>query len=141
MLFIGLILGVIILWAILKPKKENVKPDEEIQEEIEEEPCAELKKLAVLYKGKYLASGEVVEVPYNIPVTFEVQGFDITGTKAACINGNQVMWLKSCPVTHWANPTGLVNNVLVNNNTKNTPRDVWVKYSNGVSFAWKVMVV
>ena len=141
MLYIGLILGIIVLWLILKPKKENIVLDEEVQEEDDEKPCVELRKLAVLYKGKYLVNQEIVKVPYNTSVVFEVQGFDITGTKEACIDGNQVIWLKSCPCTHWTNPSGLVNSVLVDNNTKNLAREVRVKYSNGVAFAWKVEVV
>lgn len=106
-----------------------------------EEPCAVLKKLYVLYEGRFLASGEVVKVPYNKSVKFAVKGFDITGTKEACINGSEVMWLKSCGCTHWEYSDGLTNSVLVNSQVKNIARNVWVKYTNGVTFVWKVMVV
>jgi len=132
-----IVIGILVLVFATKGEKEECPECEEP----EEEPCAELKKLAILYKGKYLVSQEVVEVSYNTPVVFEVQGFDVTGTKEACIDGNQVMWLKGCDVVHWTNSNGLVNSVLVNDNTKDTPREVWVKYSNGLTFIWKVKVV
>ena len=115
LLIIGLCAITFVLVMLLKGgKKEeeciNCEPVEE-----PEEPCAVLKKLAVLYAGRFLASGEIVEVPYNQNVKFEVKGFDITGTKEACINGSEVLWLKSCDVVHWEYPDGLTNNVLVSN--------------------------
>jgi hypothetical protein len=140
-----LIIAAIVIIALclvmfLKGGKEeeciDCKPDE-----VKPEPCAELKKLNVLYAGRFLAFGEIVEVPYNQSVSFEVKGFDVTGTKEACINGSEIMWLKSCECTHWEYPDGLTNSVLVNNQTKNMAREVWVRYSNGLGFSWKVKVV
>lgn len=141
MLIISLVIAAIILWILLKPKKkeevcDNCEPDEEeLCEEIE------LKKLAVIYQGKYLTSQEIVKIPYNTSVTFTVEGFDITGTKEVCIQGNQIMWLKSCPSVHWINNDGRINSVYISNKTKNIAREVWVKYSNGITFSWKVEVV
>ena len=59
---------------------------------IEPIPCAELAQLQIIYEGRYLMQGEVVEIPYNEKVLFEVQGFDITGTLDACIDGSQITW-------------------------------------------------
>lgn len=140
MLFIiGVVAIAFVLVMLLKGnKKEEVCDTCEPKEEI---PCAVLKKLQVLYAGRFLTSGEVVEVPYNKNVGFEAKGFDITGTKEACINGSEVMWLKSCECTHWEYPDGLTNNVLVNSQAKNVARNVWIKYTNGITFSWKVKVV
>ena len=50
-------------------------------------PCAELAQLGVIYDGRVLEQGEVVQIPYNTKVSFTVQGFDITGTLDACLDG------------------------------------------------------
>ena len=34
-------------------------------------PCAELAQLGVIYNGKYLMQGEVIEIPYNEKVMLE----------------------------------------------------------------------
>ena len=133
----GLIMVALIMWIILKPKKENVKPDEEI----EEETCEELKKLAVYYNGKALSSREIVKIGNNVKVEFRVAGYDITGTKDACIKGEDVFWGKSCPCTFWEDLDGLTNKVWTNNQTLNTPRNVWVKHKTGLIFNWRVEVV
>jgi hypothetical protein len=139
---IGIVAIVFVLVMLLKgDKKEVCDTCEPVEPVNPEKPCVVLKKLFVLYKGRFLVSGEVVEVPYNQNIKFEVKGFDITGTKEACINGSEVMWLKSCEPVQWEYPDGLTNNVLVNNKTVNVARNVWVKYSNGITFSWKVKVV
>jgi len=104
-------------------------------------PCAELAQLGVIYDGRYLVSGEVVEIPYNEKVMFEVKGLDITGTLDACLDGGEISWGNSCPCTHWGIPVGVSNAVYVNNSTLNFPRDVWVHHFNGLSFGWKIEVV
>ena len=104
-------------------------------------PCADLAKLQVIYEGRYLVSGEVIEIPNNTKVLFEVQGFDITGTLDACIDGSQISWENSCPVTHWDTPVGNTNMVWTNNSTLNIQRNVWVRHSSGISFGWKVEVI
>lgn len=133
------IIGIVIIVLVFatKGKKEEC-PECEVPEE---EPCAELKKLAVYYNGKALNQSEVVKVPYNTKVEFKAVGLDITGTKDACINGSDIVWDKSCSCTYWETPTGVVNKVRVNNKTLNTKREVWIKHKNGVTFAWKVEVV
>ena len=107
---------------------------------IEPVPCAELAKLKVIYEGRYLVQGEVVEIPYNTKVLFEVQGVDITGTLDACIDGSQITWGASCPVTHWDIPVGVTNMVWTNNSTLNIQRNVYVHHSGGQSFNWRVEV-
>jgi len=134
----------ILLFLVLRPKKK--KPDGDCVDGVctpveESKPCEELRNLAVLYKGRYLVRDEVIQVSYNTLVQFEVKGFDITGTKEACIEGSQVIWNKSCPCTYWSYPTGLINYVRVNNKALNKKRNVWVKHSNGVTFGWRVEVV
>ena len=133
----GLIMVALIMWIILKPKKENVKPDEETQEEA----CAELKKLVVYYNGRALLPREIIKIKNNTKVEFRVRGYDITGTKDACINGEDIFWGKSCPCTYWENVNGLANLVWTNNNTLNTPRNVNVKHKTGLIFNWKIEVV
>ena len=141
------VIGILVIVFSTKGKKEDECPEcEEPEEECINcdepvEPCAELKKLQVYYNGKALAKSEVVKVPYNTNVEFRVAGFDITGTKEACIEGADVTWDKSCPVTYWENPTGLINRVRVNNKTLKTQREVWVKHKTGITFAWKVEVI
>ena len=103
-------------------------------------PCAELAQLAVIYDGRYLEKGEVVEIPYNEKVLFKVKGLDITGTLDACLDGGEISWNASCPVVYWGIADGVENSVYVNNSTLNFPRDVWVKHSGGLSFWWKVEV-
>ena len=103
-------------------------------------PCAEFAQLQVIYNGRYLVSGEVVEIPYNTKVMFRVQGLDVTGTLDACLDGGEISWGASCPCTHWGIADGVENSVYVNNSTLNFPRDVWVKHSGGLSFWWKVEV-
>ena len=103
-------------------------------------PCAELAKLAVIYDGRYLVQGEVVQIPYNTKVMFTVQGFDISGTLDACLDGIEISWGASCPCTHWGIPVGVTNMVYVNNSTLNIQRNVWVHHNNGQSFNWKIEV-
>ena len=129
------IVALILLFSKGKKKEECTNCDEP------EETCTELKKLVVYYNGKALTNLEVVEVPYNTNVEFRVAGFDITGTKDACINDADVTWDKSCPVTYWENLTGLINRVRVNNKALNVQRDVWVKHKSGITFVWKVEVI
>ena len=78
-------------------------------------PCAELAKLAVIYDGRYLVQGEVVQIPYNTKVMFAVQGFDISGTLDACLDGGEISWNASCPVVYWGIADGVENSVYVNN--------------------------
>ena len=142
--FVLIGLGIIIILLLLKTNKKELKKEEKPKPVIvEDELCeeAELKKLAVIYEGRFLAQDEVIEVPYNEKVSFKAKGFDISGTKEICISGNQAIWLKSCPCVHWEFDSGIINSVWVNNKTKNIARNVWIKYSNGVTFKWKIMVV
>jgi len=104
-------------------------------------PCAELAKLAVSYNGIVLESGEVIEIPYNTKVLFEVQGLDVTGTLDACLDGGEISWGNSCSCTHWGIADGVVNYVYVNNSTLNIQRNVWVHHVGGQSFGWKVEVI
>ena len=102
--------------------------------------CAELAQLQVVYDGRYLVSGEVVQIPYNKKVMFTVKGLDITGTLDACLDGGEISWGNSCPCTYWDIPVGNTNMVWVNNSTLNFPRNVWVRHSGGLSFGWKIEV-
>ena len=104
-------------------------------------PCAELAQFQVSCNGIVLESGEVVLIPYNEKVMFTVQGFDITGTLDACLNGSEITWGASCPCTHWGIPVGVTNMVYVNNSTLNFPRNVWVRHSSGISFGWRIEVI
>jgi len=101
-------------------------------------PCAELAQLGVIYNGRYLVKGEVVQIPYNEKVMFTVQGFDISGTLDACLDGNEISWNASCPCTHWGIADGVTNAVWTNNSTLNIQRNVWVHHSGGLSFGWRV---
>ena len=112
-----------------------------IPEPIEPIPCAELAQLKVIYNGRYLISGEVIEIPNNTKVLFEVQGFDITGTLDACIDGSQISWGAGCPCTHWDTPVGVTNMVWTDNYMLNIKRSVWVEHSSGISFRWRVEVI
>jgi len=103
-------------------------------------PCAELAQLGVIYDGRYLVKGEVIEIPYNTKVMFRVQGLDVTGTLDACLDGGEISWNASCPCTHWGIPVGLSNKVWTNNSTLNMQRNVWVHHVGGQSFGWKVEV-
>ena len=107
---------------------------------IEPIPCAELAQLKVIYDGRYLVSGEVIEIPYNEKVMFTVQGFDVTGTLDACLDGGEISWNASCPVVYWGIADGVENSVYVNNSTLNIQRNVWVHHSLGLSFGWKIEV-
>ena len=107
---------------------------------IEPIPCAELAQLAVIYDGRYLVQGEVVEIPYNTKVEFEVKGLDITGTLDACLDGGEITWGANCPCTHWDIPNGVENMVWTNNSTLNIQRNVYVHHSGGQSFNWRVEV-
>ena len=103
-------------------------------------PCAELAQLGVSYDGRYLVQGEVIEIPYNTKVMFRVQGFDVTGTLDACLDGGEISWNASCPCVYWDTLNGVTNMVYVNNSTLNFPRNVWVHHSGGLSFGWKIEV-
>ena len=102
--------------------------------------CAELAQLQVVYDGRYLTRGEVIEIPFNTKVLFRVQGFDITGTLDACLDGSEITWGNSCPCTHWGIPDGVKNSVYVNNSTLNMQRNVWVHHVGGQSVGWKIEV-
>ena len=103
-------------------------------------PCAELAQLGVIYNGRYLVKGEVVQIPYNEKVMFRVQGLDVTGTLDTCLDGGEISWGNSCPCTHWGIADGVVNMVYVNNSTLNMQRNVWVHHVGGQSFSWKIEV-
>ena len=104
-------------------------------------PCAELAQLGVIYNGRYLVKGEVIEIPYNTKVLFKVQGLDVTGTLDACIDCEEISWGASCPCTHWGIADGTTNMVWTNNSTLNIQRNVYVKYYNGITFSWRVEVI
>jgi len=103
-------------------------------------PCAELAQLKVIYDGRYLTQGEVIEIPYNEKVMFRVQGLDATGDLDACLDNNEISWNNSCPCVHWGTSVDNINYVYVNNSTLNFPRNVWVHHSLGLSFGWKIEV-
>ena len=127
------IVALILLFSKGKKKEECINCDEPV--------CAELSKLVVYHKGKVVQAGSVIKIANNVKYEFSVLGYDVTGTKDACIKGEDVTWGKSCPCTYWDNVNGLVNNVLTNNKTLNTPRVVWVKHNNGLELKWKVEVI
>ena len=103
-------------------------------------PCAELAQLGVIYDGRYLVKGEVIEIPYNTKVMFKVQGLDISGTLDACLDGGEITWGANCPCTHWDIPNGVENMVWTNNSTLNMQRNVYVHHSSGFWFSWKIEV-
>ena len=103
-------------------------------------PCAELAQLKVIYDGRYLTQGEVIEIPYNEKVMFRVQGLDATGDLDACLDNNEISWNNSCPCVHWGIPVGNTNYVWTNNSTLHIQRNVYVHHSGGQSFSWKVEV-
>jgi len=138
MIWIAIIVIVILILVFAKKGK---KEEECIECEPEEETCTELKKLVVYYNGMALATNEVVKIANNVKTEFRVLGYDITGTKDACVDGGDITWDKSCPCTFWENTNGLVNRVWTNNKILNTPRSVWVKHKTGVTFKWKTEVV
>ena len=132
-IILGLVLCFLLAGCWLFPIPDPIIEPEPI-------PCAELAQLGVVYDGRYLLSGEVVEIPYNEKVKFEVKGLDITGTLDACLDGGEISWGASCPVVYWGVPNGVENSVYVNNSTLNFPRNVWVHHSLGLSFGWKIEV-
>jgi len=138
---VAIIAIVVIALIIYMISKEKKKPNIIVEEE--NPVClsdSELSRLAVFYKGKLLSSGEVINIPYNEFVEFYVEGYSLKN-KCVSISGIKIKWGRSCSCTHWQFETGLTNKVRTNNKSLNIKRNVWVKYSNGVTFGWKVEVV
>ena len=135
---IAIVVIVLIIYMISKKKKKPVVVVEDEEEEVCV-PDSELTGFVVYHKGIPLSKGEVVEIPYNKYEKFCVEGRNLEN-KCVAIEGSKVNWGKSCGCTHWEAETELCNSVRTNNKSLNIKRNVWVKYSNGVSFGWKVEV-
>jgi hypothetical protein len=65
---------------------------------------------------------------------FSVKGFNAEG-KETVLLASKVSWNSSCQVCKWENDIGIRNCVSCNNGLI---RSVWIKYSNGVTFNWKI---
>ena len=112
-----------------KPNIINEIAEEEILLQVEP------KKLKVFCKScgnTELKSGE------TIPITgvgcFYVKGYTLKGEEVR-LNGYQLSWASSCAVVKFASPTGLENCISCSSGSL---RNLWVKYTGGVTFSWKI---
>ena len=67
---------------------------------------------------------------------FEVRGFDLKGNEVA-LRSERLTWGASCPCVKFGSETGDTNCITcsIKGDSK---RSVWVKYKNGVTFAWRM---
>jgi hypothetical protein len=65
---------------------------------------------------------------------FSVKGFNAEG-KETILLASKVSWKSSCKTVYWESNIGLTNCVSCSGGQC---RNVWVKYSNGVTLSWKI---
>jgi len=134
-IIIVLVILAIILYSLLKNKKEEEEIEDE--EELILSLFEELKKLKVYYNGKEIQEGSILKINNIEQGCFLVKGYNVKGEELA-LSGLDLSWHASCQVVHWQRETGLSNCVTCN---CSGIRSVWVKYTNGVSFRWKIEFV
>jgi len=133
-----IVLIIIVVGVLVKMVKKKVKTniiDETIEEDIllAVEP-KNLKVFCSTCGNTEVKSGEVLSIKDS--GCFSVKGYTLKGEEVR-LNGNQLSWQSSCQVVKFQSVTGTTNCISCTNKT-DSKRDVWVKYSNWVTFAWKI---
>ncbi len=123
---------VIVLFKMANKKKPNIINETTVEEILLQ---VEPKKLKVFCKScgdTELKSGE------TIPITgvgcFSVKGYTLKGEEVR-LNSNELSWGSSCSCVKFTS-TGGIDNCL--SCSLGSLRNVWVKYSNGITFSWKI---
>jgi len=128
----GLVILAVVLFKMAYKKKPNI-----INETTEEEILLQVepRKLKVFCKScgdTELKSGEI------IPITgvgfFSVKGYTLKGEEVR-LNSNELSWGSSCSCVKFTSTEGLDNCLSCSLGDK---RDVWIKYSNGITFGWRI---
>lgn len=133
MVAVIIILVGIALFLIFRKKK---KPVVDIETEEEMGSDADLTRLQVYCCGGIeLERGKVIIVTEE-ETSYEVKGFDIKG-KEVLLKSNKITWKASCPCVKFMKETGLAN-VISCSIKGELRRNVSVKYTNGVTFSWKI---
>lgn len=133
MLAVIIILIVIAFFLIFRKKK---KPEPIIETEEEMRSDIDLTRLQVYCCGGVeINRGETIIV-IDEESSYEVRGFDIEG-KEVLLKSNKVTWKCSCPCVKFMKETGLAN-VISCSIKGELKRNVSVKYTNGVTFSWRI---
>lgn len=137
MVAVYIIIAIALLFIISISKKSKKKPsgaeDKDSQPEISDKELTTLKVYCC--GGLELLRGENTIVTSE-EATYEVKGFNLKG-KEVRLNPGKVIWKCSCKVVKFQSEFGLMN--IISCSIKGNPkRNVWVKYSNGVTFTWKI---
>lgn len=132
-----IIIILIVLAAVLflKFRKKN-KPVEIIDEPKEELGSDEnLAILKAYHLDKEIKKGQIIVTEDKEPL-FKARGFDIK-EKEVELKPGDLTWGKSCPCVKFTSETGDMNFITCSSRGS-LKRNVWVKYKNGVTFAWKI---
>ncbi|HDK27398.1 MAG TPA: hypothetical protein ENG48_09995 [Candidatus Atribacteria bacterium] len=133
-----IIILIIILILFLKWDVKEKKTEEDSQEKPKEElgKDTDLRMLQVYYNGgERVKKGKTIKTEED-EITFEVKGYDFE-EKEVRLNPNKITWGKSCGCVKWEKEKGLINTAYCKNKGKQE-RNVWVKYTNGITFPWKI---
>lgn len=82
--------------------------------------------------NKEVKSGETI--PIKGSGCFYVKGYTLKGEEVR-LNGYQLSWDSSCGCVQFAEEKALKNCISC---SLGSLRNIWVKYSNGVTFSWKI---
>ena len=126
-----------VVLVLIFVKMANKKKPNIINETVEEEILLQVepKKLKVFCEtcgNAEVKSGETI--PIKGSGCFYVKGYTLKGEEVR-LNGYQMSWDSSCGCVKFAEEKALKNCISC---SLGLIRSVWIKYSNGVTFNWKI---
>ena len=137
-IIIILVLLAAVFFFKFKKKSKLVEIIEEKEEELGSDE--DLAILEVYYCDENACDLKIEKKQIIITKTeetcFEVRGFDLKGNELE-LRPEKLTWGASCPCTKWGSDTG-DSNCITCSIKGDLKRSVWVKYKNGVLFAWKM---
>jgi len=134
----GMVVWIIVILAILislyslRVKKEKEK-EEETEPLVSDVELKQLKVYCHTCGDTEVKSESTIKAIEN-KVCFLVKGFNAEG-KETLLLASKVSWHSSCAVCKWESDIGITNCV---NCTAGNIRNVWVRYTNGVTLSWKI---
>jgi hypothetical protein len=130
LLWIVIILVIFFILYNLKGKKEKEKEAEPLISDVE---LKQLKVYCHTCGDTEVKSGSTIKAIEN-KGCFSVKGFNAEG-KETVLLASKVSWNSSCACCKWESNIGIENCISC---TSGLIRNVWVKYSNGVTLSWKI---
>ena len=125
---------VLIFVKMANKKKPNIINETAVEEILLTVEPKKLKVFCETCGNAEVKSGETI--PIKGSGCFYVKGYTLKGEEVR-LEGDKLSWACSCSCVHFGSVIGKDNCISCTNKT-DVNRVIWIKYSNGVTFTWKI---